>query len=761
LCTGPHGSAEGIIGFDAFALVAPAPASLLAAADLLKTNRLGADLKMVEHLAALDFLVVDPCVVVAATHVHCTRERSYAFDDDLVTRADIEAGRYSRAVRLSGPRLTQALRRTANSSFSTSPHSPSNSHRDNNSRHAPSATISTQAVLLSFPHSGEDWVRRVVESHWGVATGSVEFNAERSQEFKFEGSCAPSDVSLVAVSSTTPLVLGGSFHPTTPSSGNNPEEKGGDDGSLRRVVSPECASFLASHQHRSNKLVLVRDPLDTIAAAFLYKSLTHRTAHLHSRNGDLPQTPSSLDPASVAATHLDPRDQAWRLFALENAKSWAAFHLPFTEDVFDSHRANRPGQLVRVVRFESLVSASMSRSPTVVSDFLSELLGQPPAATQQLSGPLSTPLKFGVVSGMGETSAFGAGLRSEVEAIVAPVACSLGYSLNSCTGATAQAPHRVTEEVTLKAAVRNRLDDECFPLASTTTPEHHSFSSSSLASSSLSLSRCVVSFSLYGDSERYTGGALANARVIGRSVLPHWRMRLYHNNYARRGDTGPEVAASRARLLSSLEALGVELVDVSQQEQQQEGQLFNGRTWRFSVASDPLIARFLIRDVDSRISPREALAVEAWVRSGRPFHTMRDHPSHTIYARAGFPMQAGMWGGTSAAVPEMLALLAAADSSQAYIADQVFLRDSVWPLALARGVLQHDSFGCVDEGSEAEPFPGSGRAFPEDFVGAVVNGDGAKRSNDDVALLSTPQPLQCRDQAPTARDERMRWFRSP
>jgi len=316
------------------------------------------------------------------------------------------------------------------------------------------------------------------------------------------------------------------------------------------------------------------------------------------------------------------------------------------------------------------------------------------------------------------------------------------------------------EAASLDSATANVLENECFPAVGNATSVP---TASLIAASFSSLSRCVVSFSLYGDSERYTGGALANARMIGHSVLPHWRMRVYHD-YSANESESESVRSSRVLLLASLEALGVELVDVSQLVEAVGfgGQLFNGRTWRFSVASDSSIARYLIRDVDSRVSAREGLAVNAWVRSGRPFHAMRDHPSHTIYAKAGFPMQAGMWGGTSEAVPEMNSLLVAADSSQDYIADQVFLRDSVWPIALSRGVLQHDSFGCsehVRAFSDSEPFPGTGRAFPEDFVGAVVLGDGSIRTSDNTALLATPQPARCWDRPSTARHEQERWRR--
>jgi hypothetical protein len=116
-------------------------------------------------------------------------------------------------------------------------------------------------------------------------------------------------------------------------------------------------------------------------------------------------------------------------------------------------------------------------------------------------------------------------------------------------------------------------------------------------------------------------------------------------------------------------------------------------------------------------------------------------------------MQAGMWGGTRDAVPEMLALLRSATTSDAYIADQEFLRDRVWPLAVARGVVQHDSFGCREPLALPEqvapeaalPFPAVGRSHSGDFVGAVVLGDGGARPDDDAALAAAAQPAACRD----------------
>ena len=46
-------------------------------------------------------------------------------------------------------------------------------------------------------------------------------------------------------------------------------------------------------------------------------------------------------------------------------------------------------------------------------------------------------------------------------------------------------------------------------------------------------------------------------------------------------------------------------------------------------APPPAPPRYLMRNLDSRLSIREKLAVDEWVSSGKRFHVMRDHPSHS------------------------------------------------------------------------------------------------------------------------------------
>jgi len=53
-------------------------------------------------------------------------------------------------------------------------------------------------------------------------------------------------------------------------------------------------------------------------------------------------------------------------------------------------------------------------------------------------------------------------------------------------------------------------------------------------------------------------------------------------------------------------------------------------TWRFLPLSDPLVDLVIVRDLDSNLGEREALAVSEWINSSSPLHVMRDNPFHSL-----------------------------------------------------------------------------------------------------------------------------------
>jgi hypothetical protein len=190
-----------------------------------------------------------------------------------------------------------------------------------------------------------------------------------------------------------------------------------------------------------------------------------------------------------------------------------------------------------------------------------------------------------------------------------------------------------------------------------------------------------------------------------------------------------------AEVVDELTALGAEVKEIPGGEGYVAGMFY-----RFSVAGDPSVDRFIVRDTDSRLNARDRLAVEEWAQSGAAVHVLRDHVNH-----CGFPMNGGMWGGVRGALPSILADLRAWTSKDLYAADLQFLAEKVWPIA-KHSLVAHDSY-CCDRFEHTLPFP-SKRPHNYQHVGQVFDAYGHPRMSDiDGYIRGVPIPSKCRKQA--------------
>ena len=146
------------------------------------------------------------------------------------------------------------------------------------------------------------------------------------------------------------------------------------------------------------------------------------------------------------------------------------------------------------------------------------------------------------------------------------------------------------------------------------------------------------------------------------------------------------------------------------------------------------------RDLDSALTLRERVAVNAWLASNKSFHSMRDHPSH------GLPMLGGMWGFRPSHNPNVSRILHEKIHNKNLIkryggiADQNFLTTHVWPIAKS-SLIVHDSFLCQNGfGFKTEPFPTQRPSANETncFVGCVRPCCGRGK------WPFKPCPIQCR-----------------
>jgi tetratricopeptide (TPR) repeat protein len=206
--------------------------------------------------------------------------------------------------------------------------------------------------------------------------------------------------------------------------------------------------------------------------------------------------------------------------------------------------------------------------------------------------------------------------------------------------------------------------------------------------------RNIIAFSLYGTARAYLEGALRNA-VAAQFLYPEWTCRFYID------------ASVPGAVVKELVAHGAEVKRVDGLPAARFGTF-----WRFLIADDPKVDRYLIRDSDACLNLRERVAVEDWIESGRHFHVMRDAITHTEL------ILAGMWGGVRGALPPMGEAMIgfSKDAPLSRTADQQFLRERVWP-TVRRSVLAHDSNFAFGGSCD---FPARGRLPPGQRVGQAV-----------------------------------------
>jgi hypothetical protein len=214
--------------------------------------------------------------------------------------------------------------------------------------------------------------------------------------------------------------------------------------------------------------------------------------------------------------------------------------------------------------------------------------------------------------------------------------------------------------------------------------------------------RKIIAVSLFGNSSKYTKGALENA-VLARRDWPGWVYRVYY---------GSGVPAD---VLSLIELLGAELVDVSDRDMAQ-GRV-SSTMWRFVALLDRTATRTIFRDADARLTRRDKAAVGEWVQSKHPFHTMHDHPAHK------WPVLAGMFGVVNGLLhPHMIQELIAPNKLAGeaprlkWFADQQWLKDKVWP-HVKQHTMAHAAWHCHRYGAATvRGFP-TERQSATDFVG--------------------------------------------
>lgn len=209
------------------------------------------------------------------------------------------------------------------------------------------------------------------------------------------------------------------------------------------------------------------------------------------------------------------------------------------------------------------------------------------------------------------------------------------------------------------------------------------------------MSKQIISFCLFGNKDKYCVGAIRNAELIPK-IYPGWVMRVYITQ------------SVPSHIRCELDNFPyVELVYCKEDN-------WTSMLTRFYPASENDVDVFISRDCDSRLSEREAAAVQEWMNGPKLIHSMGDHPHHFNPSQA---LMGGMFGMKKHACPQMKDLLEqfCKQYPNAWQCDQDFLRDHVWPL------VKHKVLAHSDLHPYCQPFPTQRLGL--EFVGKIFLAD--------------------------------------
>ena len=233
----------------------------------------------------------------------------------------------------------------------------------------------------------------------------------------------------------------------------------------------------------------------------------------------------------------------------------------------------------------------------------------------------------------------------------------------------------------------------------------------------------VISFGLYGSKPKYTTGAIRNAELRD-TYFPGWEVWYYYD------DQVPKDIIEKLNQFPNVTTISCG-----------RNNGISGMFWRFQVADDEKVDRYIVRDADSRLNSRERMAVEEWIESDVPVHLLRDHVNHC------HAFNGGMWGGTKGAfqdigglVPRMNSLLK--EKQTTYMGDMNFLNENIYP-SIKEKTFAHDAY-CCGKFINSKPFP-TKRPSNYQHVGQVFDANDKPRMSDiDGFIRGKVIPTKCR-----------------
>jgi hypothetical protein len=200
----------------------------------------------------------------------------------------------------------------------------------------------------------------------------------------------------------------------------------------------------------------------------------------------------------------------------------------------------------------------------------------------------------------------------------------------------------------------------------------------------------IISFSLWGDNPKYTIGAIKNAELAV-NIYSDWICRYY---------VGTSVPEDIINQLNSYK--NVEIVNMDEYGD------WNSMFWRFYPVDDPDVKIMISRDADSRLSIREKLCVDEFIKSDKLFHSIIDHPFHN-------GIMGGMWGVKNNFITNMKSMTNSWYKTNRWQTDQSFLNTIIMPI-INNSYLLHDSINLKNIPHKREDYKYIGESLDSNDV---------------------------------------------
>jgi hypothetical protein len=194
----------------------------------------------------------------------------------------------------------------------------------------------------------------------------------------------------------------------------------------------------------------------------------------------------------------------------------------------------------------------------------------------------------------------------------------------------------------------------------------------------------VISFSLYGNVQKYLGGLIENCRHINQTYPDFW-IYVYLGN-----DFDQKILDGKFHEIKNLLFI----------ETQRSGH--EVASWRFFAIDRPEVGIAFCRDTDSRINARDQYCINEFLKTDKKFQIIRDNPLHNV------AILAGMWGikkGININFYDLFRRFKSEHFKFEFGNDQDFLADYIYPRVRDHAIMFDEFFKYKNETRVKIPLP--------------------------------------------------------